>query len=453
MRVCEQDVVAYGSPLNEGRHKLMFPANHLRRLDDLSRRRFLARTAQACLGVSIAPFAGPLASALAQGSAPATGKAKHVIYLFMDGAMSHLDTFDPKPGRDVQGPTKAIQTNVPGVQISEHFPKLAKRLKQVSLVRSLTTETGAHGPGQYLMRTSYKEIASIRHPGMGAWAQKLLGKINPELPGNVVIGNSTGHPGPGFLEARVAPVPIGDPVAGLQNTQPPKYLQDNQFDRRMRLTSAFDGPFERRYEHREVKAYTELYQEAIKLLKSKELKAFDLDEESAKARESYGESTLGQGCLLARRLIESGVRFVEVSAGGWDMHRDCFEAMPERGPQLDQALSALLADLEEKGLLGETVVAVATEFGRTPKINENAGRDHHPGSFSCLLAGGGIQGGHVHGSSDKDGFSAAADRVSVQDFNATIAQALGLPLAQDFTSPSGRPFKVASDGKPIAGLL
>jgi uncharacterized protein (DUF1501 family) len=228
---------------------------------------------------------------------------------------------------------------------------------------------------------------------------------------------------------------------------------ENQFDRRMRLTATFDAPFERKFEHREVKAYTELYQEAIKLLKSKELKAFDIGQESARTREAYGEGPLGQGCLLARRLVESGVRFVEVAAGGWDMHRDCFEAMPERGAALDQALSALLADLEAKGLLGSTVVALATEFGRTPKINENAGRDHHPGAFTCLLAGGGIRGGRVHGASDKDGFSATTDRVSVQDFSATIAQALGLPLDKEFTSPSGRPFKVAGGGKPIAGLL
>lgn len=429
----------------------MFNHNYLRSLDDLSRRRFLARTAQACLGVSVAPLAAPLASALAA-STPA-GKAKHAIYLFMEGAMSHLDTFDPKPGRDVQGSTKAIQTAVPGIQLSEHFPQLAKQMKQLALVRSLSTETGAHAPGQYIMRTSYKEIASIRHPGLGAWTQKLLGKQNPELPGNVVVGNSTGHPGPGFLEARVAPVPIGDPAAGLKNTQSPKYLLDKQFDRRMRLTAAFDQPFEKKYDHREVKAYTELYQEAIKLLKSPELKAFDITAEKESVRSAYGENALGQGCLLARRLIESGVRFVEVVFSGWDMHRDVFDNMPDRGPLLDQALSALLTDLEAKGLLAETVVAVATEFGRTPKINENAGRDHHPGAFTCLLAGGGIQGGRVHGESDQNAFSVKSDRASVQDFNATIAAALGLPIDQEFRSPSGRPFKVAHDGVPIKGLL
>ncbi|MDX1945926.1 MAG: DUF1501 domain-containing protein [Pirellulaceae bacterium] len=424
---------------------------HLPPLDDLSRRQFLARTAQACLGVSTLPLAAPLGTALAA-SAPG-GKAKQVIYLFMEGAMSHLDTFDPKPGSDVQGSTKTIQTAVPGIQVSEHFPRLAKQMQRLALVRSLTAETGAHAPGQYLMRTSYKEIASIRHPGLGAWSQKILGKQNAELPGNVVVGNGTGHPGPGFLEARVAPVPIGDPAAGLQNTQSPKYLLDKQFDRRMRLTAAFDQPFEKKYDHREVKAYTELYQEAIKLLKSPELKAFDITAEKEDVRSAYGDNPLGQGCLLARRLVESGVRFVEVVFSGWDMHREVFDEMPGRGPLLDQALSTLLADLEARGFLSETLVAVATEFGRTPKINENAGRDHHPGAFTCLLAGGGIQGGRTYGESDANGFSVKSDRASGQDFNATIAAALGLPLDQEFRSPSGRPFKVAHEGKPLKGLL
>lgn len=430
----------------------MLLSNNLRSADELTRRRFIQRAAQTCLGVSVASLAGPLHQSFAA-STPAAGKAKQVIYLFMEGAMSHLDTFDPKPGREVQGPTEAIQTAVPGIQISQHFPKLAQHMKHLALVRSLTTETGAHGPGQYLMRTSYKEIASTRHPGVGAWAQKLLGKINPDLPGNVVVGNSTGHPGAGYLEARYSPVPIGNPTAGLQNTKAPAYLLENQFERRMKLTTAFDAPFQRRYEHREVRAYSELYQEAIKLLKSEELKAFNIAAESAETREAYGAGTLGAGCLLARRLIEEGVRFVEVSFGSWDLHRDCFETMPVKGGQLDQALSTLLTDLETKGLLAETLVVVATEFGRTPKINENVGRDHHPGAFSCLLAGGGIRGGQAYGTSDKDGLSADKNRCGVADFNATICQALGLPLEQDFISPAGRPFKVAHDGKPLAGLL
>jgi hypothetical protein len=429
----------------------MFDFNSLHSANEPTRRQFIARMAQACLGVTAAPLIGPLASALA--AAPTGGsKAKQVIYLFMEGAMSQLDSFDPKPGRDVQGSTKVIQTSVPSIQVSENFPKLAQQMKKLALVRSLAAETGAHAPGQYLMRTSYKQIASIRHPGMGGWAEKILGKINKDLPGNVVIGNSTGHPGAGFLDARFSPVPVGDPAAGLQNTQPPKYLQPNQFDRRMKLTTSFDAPFEKKYPHRDVKAYSELYQEAIKLLKSSELKAFDINAEPEKARESYGDSTLGKACLLARRLIEHGVRFVEVTHGGWDLHREVFKDMPGKAATLDHALSALLTDLEAKKLLNDTLVVVATEFGRTPKINENSGRDHHPGAFTCILAGGGIRGGQTYGKSDKDAQSIEDDRIGVADFNATIAYGLGLPLKQEFISPSKRPFKVAHDGEAITSL-
>jgi hypothetical protein len=431
----------------------MFDRELIRSFDEPTRRQFVLRMAQACLGVTIAPLASPLTNAMAAAVPASSGKAKQVIYLFMEGAMSQLDSFDPKPGRDVQGSTKAIQTAVPGIQVSEHFPKLAQQMKKLALVRSLAAETGAHAPGQYLMRTSYKEIASIRHPGMGAWSQKVLGKINKDLPANVVIGNSTRHPGPGFLDARFGPVPVGDAAAGLQNTQPPKYLQANQFDRRMKLTSQFDAPFEKKYPHHDVKAYSELYQEAIKLLKSSELKAFDINAEPEKAREPYGNNTFGKACLLARRLIEHGVRFVEVTHGGWDLHRDCFKDMPAKAQVLDQALSALLADLEAKKLLDQTLVVVATEFGRTPKINENAGRDHHPGAFSCLLAGGGIKGARTYGESDKDAQSIKDNRIGVADFNATIAYALGLPLGQEFISPSKRPFKVAHDGQAIKELF
>ena len=431
----------------------MFDRELLHNADEPTRRQFLASAARACLGVTAGALASPLASALGQSPPASTAKAKHVIYLFMDGGMSQLDTFDPKPGREVQGPTGVIQTALPGVQLSEHFPKLAAQLNKLCLVRSMTSETGAHAPGAYLMRTSYKEVNTARHPGLGSWTQKILGKLNEQLPGSVVIGNSARHPGPGFLDARFGPVPIADPIAGLQNTKPPSYLSESRFDRRMQLAGEFDGAFQKKYNHREVRAYSELYEEAIKLLKSEDLKAFDIAQEPASAYEAYGESPLGKGCLLARRLVENGVRFVEVSYGSWDMHRDCFQSLPEPTAALDQSLTALLADLESKSLLDETLVVVATEFGRSPKVNENTGRDHHPGAFTCLLAGGGIRGGQVFGSSDSDGRSVKTDRLGVQDFNATIAHALGLPITKEFMSPAGRPFKVAAEGKPVMKLF
>jgi hypothetical protein len=426
-------------------------AETYRHQSELNRRRFLCGTAQALLGVTAAPWAAPMLQA-AEGAAGG-GKAKNVIYLFMSGGMSHLDTLDPKPGREVQAETKAIGTVLPGVKISEHLPKLAKRLKKAAVLRSIGQETGAHGSARYMMRTSYDEIASTRHPAIGAWGQEILGKHNQELPGNVVIGGADGHPGAGFLEARHAPVPVGNAAAGLQNTKPPGYLSDAQFNKRMSLSAKFDRAFRSRYKHRDVNAYTQLYDEAIKLLKSSELKAFDISQESEATREKYGDNALGQGCLLAKRLVESQVRFVEVVSGGWDNHRDIFATIPEKAAQLDQALSALLDDLSAKNLLESTLIVLTTEFGRTPKINANAGRDHHPSVFSGLLAGGGIRGGQVYGSSNEDALVVDDDLVSVADLNATIAYAMGLPTQKEFFSPDQRPFKVAHDGSPVTSLF
>ena len=364
-----------------------------------------------------------------------------------------LEWLDPKPGREVQGETKAIGTSIAGVKLAEHLPQLAKQMKKVALIRSLTQETAAHGPGRYLMRTSYKEIASTRHPCLAAWGQLIQGKSNPQLPGAVTIVGANNHPGAGFLAAKYMPVPIANAKAGLENTKSPGYLSEAQFNKRMTLASRFDRGFRNRYEHRDVKAYTELYDEAIKLLKSSELKAFDISEEPEAMRAKYGDNTFGQGCLLARRLVQSKVRYVEVVSGGWDNHRDLWTTLPENAAKLDQGLSALLDDLQQQGLLESTLVVLATEFGRTPNINQNAGRDHHPGVFSGLFAGGGVRGGEVLGSSDEDARSVEDAMVSVADFNATIAHAMGLPLEKEFFSPDKRPFKVAHDGAPLTSLF
>ena len=422
----------------------------LLKLDAPSRRRFMEQAAAGLLGVSVLPTAASLA---AQSNSQSGRTAKHVIYLFMSGAMSQLDTFDPKPKSEFQGETKAIATKVPGIQVSEHMPELAKLMKGLALIRGLSTETGAHQPGRYLMRTSYKEIPTTRHPGMGAWVQKVAGKINKELPGNVVIGNATRHPGAGFLEAVHSPVPIGNPATGLQNTKQPSYLQESQFDRRMRLSSQFDRTFRNKHDQKAVLAYSQLYSEARKLMDSQDLKAFDLSAEKEETKEKYGTGRLGQACLLARRLVEEGVRYVEVESGGWDNHREIFTTIPDIAKQLDQAVSALLLDLVERGLYYDTIVVVATEFGRTPKINQNVGRDHHPGAFSALLAGGGIRGGQVYGTTDENAQYVEDEAVTPQDLNATIAKAIGLPYEQEFSSPAGRPFKIAHDGEPIDRLF
>jgi hypothetical protein len=419
-------------------------------LDTLSRREVFGQFARATLGVGLVPtVAHRLEAAAHTGSAQAT----NIIYLMMQGAMSHLDTFDPKPGREEQGETKPIQTKTPGIFFGQSLEKLASLSDRLAVIRSLSTETGAHEQGQYLMRTSYPMINSIRHPALGAWAVHAMGNISKDLPSYVLVGNGNDHPGAGFLDPSLTPVPVADPLKGLENTKRPGYLSAENFDRRLSLADRIDRDFKQRYAGHQLDAYNQLYKDAVRLMGSVDLQAFDIAQEKPEVRDRYGDSRVGLGCLLARRLVESGVRCVEVEWGGWDMHRDVFEEMDEKGPQLDRAMGTLLEDLEQRGLLSSTLVVLATEFGRTPQINENGGRDHHPGVFSCVLAGAGVQGGAVYGESDERGFRPAKDPVSVADFNTTVAAACGLPVEKEFHAPNGRPFKIGGGGKPIAAVL
>ncbi len=419
------------------------------------RRAFMKTVARQTLGVT---FGGSIASRGLFGEAVAApavaaGKAKHIIYLFMDGAMTHLDTFDPKVGVEEAGETKPIQTRVPGIQYGDRFPKLAYLAGAIAVVRSLSTETGAHDKGKYLMRTSYRKLNSIEHPAMGAWMVSEKGRMNLELPGNYLLGASNRHPGAGFLEPSLSPVPIANASAGLKNTTLPKYLPGELFNRRLVLASKFDETFQAKRTNSRVEAYNQLYGEAKRLMGSDHLKVFNIKEEKKEILAAYGNNQLGQACLLARRLVQAGARFIEVNYGGWDMHQDIYSRLNEKANHVDNAVGNLMRDLHSKGLLDETLIVLTTEFGRKPKLNVNAGRDHHPGVFCSLLAGAGIKGGQVYGASDQHGVSVAKDQVSVSDFNRTIAAAAGLPLDKERFAPNGRPFKIGGDGDPIAALL
>lgn len=415
------------------------------------RRRFMAACAKSLLGVSFAttlPTRSPAAEAKRK---PAP--AKHIIYLFLDGGLSHIDTFDPKPGVEEGGETEPLQTPVSGILFGHHLPRLSKLAGALAVIRSMATETGAHDPAKYLMRTGYKQLNSVRHPALGAWMASQVEPINQELPPNFLVGSGNRHPGAGFLHARLGPVPIGKATDGLANTSLPKYMDDKWFDRRLMLASRFDQRFQSARDNPQVEAYNQLYDDAKALMGSSQLEVFDLEQEPERIRDGYGRNDFGQGCLLARRLVEEGVRFVEVNYGGWDMHQEIYERLETRSENLDMAVNALLRDLNARGLLSETLVVMTTEFGRTPKINVNAGRDHHPAVFSSFLAGAGIRMGQVYGASDDRGFSCEADQVSVDDFNATIASAAGLDTSSEFYSPSGRPFRVGGGGTPIKELL
>jgi hypothetical protein len=427
-----------------------------RGLDDLSRRGFLSRAALSLLGVGAMPALGGLLHAQDVGAVPLRpgAKAKNVIYLNMDGGMSHLDTFDLKPGAKTQGPTEGTKTSAEGVTLNKLFRKLPDRMRHVCVVNSMTSTQGAHEQAQYYVHTSYLLRGTIKHPTIGAWMSLMMGARNPALPPHVSIGDVTKRVSAGFMESKHGPLPIGDPESGLQNSARPPGVGDGVYAERLKRSGEIDAAFAAKFDQRQVRAYADVYDQATRLMTSKDLEAFDLRKEPPAVREAYGMDPFGQGALLARRLIEHQVRCVEVQFGGWDTHFGNFEAMERKLPVLDAALSALLDDLAGRGLLEETLVVVATEFGRTPDIRvEHEGRDHYPKAFTCLLAGGGIRGGRAYGKTDAEGKEVIEKPVQVPDFNATIAHALGLPLGFSVHSPSGRPFKVADKGKPIEELF
>ena len=340
----------------------------LNSIDELGRREFIANAAKACLGVGLMPMAGSYihnsVKALTPGARPAA--ARHVIYLNMSGAMSHLDTFGPKPNNpDIQGPVKSIPTSADGVILSENLPLTAQHMHNSAIIKTMVTSQGAHEQASYLMHTSYLKRGTIVHPTFGSWVSKLSGPINRTIPRNVKIGGGGG--GAGFLEAEHGALPIGNPKAGLANSTMATYLDHEKFGSRIAMAEKMNVNFTAEYNQKQVRAYSKLYQDAVKLMNSEDLNAFDITKEPESMHELYGTSNFGQGCLLARRLIENKVRYVEVSRGGWDTHDNNFEAVSNNCADIDKALSALLTDLELRGLLKETLVVLTSEFGRTPK--------------------------------------------------------------------------------------
>ncbi|MEN8843801.1 MAG: DUF1501 domain-containing protein [Lentimonas sp.] len=425
--------------------------DELNQMDELSRRKFIQYSAKALLGVGLSSV-GQTPMWASEVVRKAT--AKNVIYIYLSGGMSHIDTFDPKPDWKDQGPVQPIDTNVSGIQISEYLPSLAKRMDKLAIIRSMYSNQGAHEQGNYFMHTSYEKRGTIRHPGLGAWLNSMSGKTNSTLPGNVRIGGSNNaQGGAGYLDSKYEPLHLGDPNAGLPHINRYHGVDETEMQERMALAEMMDLSFHQKYPSKKVRAYSDVYEEAMKLMSSKDLAAFDLSKEPSLSRKLYGESRFGKSCLLARRLVEHGVRFVELTLGGWDTHNDNHDNVAQLTNPMDQSVSALLDDLYYRGLLDETLVVIGTEFGRTPELNANSGRNHHPNAFTCVLAGGGVKGGQVYGSTDERGHSIEENGVTVPNFNATIAYALGLPLDKVVHSPSGRPFQIAHKGQPVKALF
>jgi len=413
--------------------------------DEPTRRQFIERFASAAFAVNMIP-------GIVKGSEPIIGgrgfgKAKRVIHIQLNGGLSHIDTFDPKTGAS-KGPGDIINT-ASDFQMTSYLPKTAAIADKICVIRSMEARVGIHAKAQYLMRTAFEQRGTIVHPSMGAWAMNYLGPSHSTMPTNVCI-NRRSDQGNGFFPSKFAPLAVGDPAKGIGNIVPKTGRK--VFNKRVDLMNNLDQSFREKFNNKNIQAYNGFYDDALKLMDSKELKAFDLRLESKEMREAYGSSKLGQGCLLARRLVSSGVRYVEVSQGGWDFHKDLPDEIADIAPIFDKAYAALITDLVQRGMLDDTLVVVSTEFGRKPKIIDN-GRGHHPLCFSTVLAGGGIKQGFVYGASDDQGYKPIADAMSIQAFHATIGWAAGLPLDKVVTTETGRPFTIGKGAKPVMGVF
>ncbi len=408
----------------------------------LSRRDLLKLSAAGVLGASMSGWLDLLAARAAE----ARVQHKRCVLLWMDGGPSHKDTFDLKPGTANGGPYRPIDTSVPGIQISEHFPRFARLMQHAAIIRSMSTLEGAHGRAKYHLHTGYREgVGGLVYPSLGAIVSKEIADPNNPIPSFVSIGNRSY--GSGFLGPRHQPLIVVDPNRGVENLRP--LVNTTQFDHRVGLLEELEAGFNRTHHSGMGTAHRTTYQRAVTLMRDRGARAFDLSQEPASARAAYGSSRFGEGCLLARRLLETGVSFVEVTLGGWDTHQNNFNRVRTLSQQVDPAMSQLVTDLRDRGLLDSTLVIWMGEFGRTPRINQRGaqpGRDHYPRAWSTVLVGGGIRGGQVIGRTDAEGAVVTQRPVSAIDFLATVCRILGIDYTRMNQTPIGRPVRVVDRG-------
>lgn len=404
---------------------------------DLSRRAVLRSAALGGLTAILHERAfGGIAGLLqdAKTAAVPSGRAKRCILLYMQGGPSHLDTFDPKPGHENGGEFKAIETAVPGIRISEHLPQIAKEMKDVCIVRSMTSREGNHDRGRYLVHTGYAPQAAVSHPGLGSILSHEIGRPHFDLPAFISVGGGT-YSG-GYFGSQHSPFVVQKPSQSIEDVGLPPGVAMERFEARRKLQKELDTRFQRKTSSAAVEPHESIYTRAEKLMKSPLLAAFDLSKEDDKVKDAYGKNDFGQGCLLARRLIETGVTCVEVSLNGWDTHQNNFPQVASLSARLDAAMAQLLRDLRSRGLLQDTLVLCIGEFGRTPRINGNGGRDHWPATWSAVLAGGGVKGGQAVGATTEDGTKVKDRPVTVPDLFCTLARAFGIdPTQVNFAGP------------------
>ena len=424
-----------------------------------SRREFMHVGLVGGLGLTLADFMRIKAHGAQKYYKTVEGPAKSVIHIYLPGGMAHQESFDPKPYAPLEyrGPFKSIKTSVPGLHFSENFKETAKIADKITVCRSMTHGEAAHERGTHNMFTGYKPSPAIKFPSFGSVVSHEYGS-RKNLPPYVCVPNVPNEfAGSGYLSSSYGPFGLGsDPSQDnfkVRDLSLPSEISNDRFSKRRSLLDTVDDHFRRMEKSDALGAMDKFYNDAYSLISSKEAReAFDMSKESDKIKERYGKNQAGQRMLLARRLIESGVRFVSLTYGGWDMHQNIEAGFNKQGPELDKAYASLISDLDERGLLDSTLVMLSSEFGRTPKINKDSGRDHYPRVFSVALAGGGITRGQVYGSSDAFATAPEDNPLSVEDLATTVYDRIGIVADKELMAPGDRPMEIVDGGKVIKEL-
>ncbi|MEQ8790635.1 MAG: DUF1501 domain-containing protein [Pirellulaceae bacterium] len=425
----------------------------------LSRRGFLSVGAASGIGLSLADLLSRRAQAEQKHYDFIEAKADSIIHIYLPGGAAHQEMWDPKPFSPLEyrGEMKTVKTDT-GEVFCETLPKTAKIASKIAVIRSMTHGEAAHERGTHNMFTGYRPSPALQFPSMGSVVSHEYGP-RKNLPPYVCIPNQPNQfAGPGYLSSSFAPFSLGaDPASSgfrVQDLNLPNGVDDARFSRRRSALEAVNDYFARKDKSDKVGAMNTFYDRAYSLISSKEAReAFNIDAEDAKLRDQYGRNQAGQRMLMARRLVEAGVRLVTLTYGGWDMHSGITASMRRQMPDFDTAYSMLINDLDQRGLLSRTLVMVSSEFGRTPKINQTAGRDHWPKVFSVALAGGGIKGGMIYGSSDATATEPDFDPVGPADLATTVYNQLGIVADKELMAPGDRPIEIVDGGKLIKPLI
>ncbi len=376
---------------------------------------------------------------------------KAVIVLWMAGAPSQMETFDPKPKHENGGGTKAIKTSVPGIQIAEGWEQTAKVMEHCSIIRSMSHKEGNHRRATYQLHTGYLPAGSVKHPSLGSNITSQIADKKLEIPSIVTIGRGADGSGAGFLGVNYEPFTVSNPGTIPDNSAP--RVTDNRYANRLSLLGKLQQEFSDRGGKTVVQNQNAIYGKASRMVQSPKLQAFNTDSEPDSLKARYGNTQFGKGCLLARRLVEQGVSYVEVVSNGWDTHDNVFDRVSTLASQVDPAMATLISDLDDRGMLDDTLVVWMGEFGRTPKVNGRGGRDHYPKAFNTVLAGGGTKGGQVIGSTTPDGTAVKDRPVSVTDLFQTICHSIKVDPEYTHMSPLGRPMKIVDGGEVIQELF